>query len=88
MEEEEEDDSVDILEAAPTPSYPGCVQDLLHCLEYSLVHELYDNFPVLLRAKYKATMQKNRAAASGKPASGSKILEVSPRSSKTSFSKQ
>ena len=88
MEEEEEDDSVDILEAAPTPSYPGCVQDLLHCLEYSLLHELYDNFPVLLRAKYKATMQKNSAAASGKPASGSKILEVSPRSSKTSFSKQ
>ena len=78
MEEEEEDDSVDILEAAPTPSYPGCVQDLLHCLEYSLVHELYDNFPVLLRAKYKATMQKNRAAASGKPASQTLFKTLPP----------
>ena len=88
MEEEEEDDSVDIMDAALTPSYPGCVQDLLHCLEYSLVHGLYDNFPDLLRAKYKATLLRNRAAALGKPASGSIMLEVNQRSIKPSFWKQ
>ena len=62
VEDEEEEDSVDIMEATPTPSSPGYVMELFPLADYLLFPdcEMFSRF--LLRAKYKADRQNERGS--------------------------